>query len=185
MIGFSGPRNRPRRATSTRNGDETVNIVNKLSDVIAYVLQRIVALVIFAMFVLNLVQIVARYVAQYSIIWLNDVIILSLLWMCCLGIPWLWLTRKHLVMDALDKYLPPKGLAYLQVFNSVLAAVFAVLLTISALSAYEINYGMIASAAGFDESIRYIPFIVSGVLWVICSILDLIRAIWEVKHFGD
>ena len=162
-----------------------MEVVNKLSNAISAVLQRIVAIVIFLMFVLNLIQIVTRYVAQYSIIWLNDAIILSLLWMCCLGIPWLWLTRKHLVMDALDKYLPKKGLTYLQVFNSALATVFAVLLTISAYSAYQLNSGIIASAAGFDESVRYVPFIVSGVLWVVCAILDLIRAVKEVKGFGN
>ena len=157
-------------------------MLDKLSNWIAYILQRVVALIIFLLFVLNLVQVVLRYVMKTGILWANDAIILGLLWMCCLGVPWLWLTRQHIVMDAVDAYLSPKVLKYLQIMNSVLATICSVMLTMSAVAAYRVNTGFIATAAGFDESLRYLPFIVCGVLWFVCAIIDFLKGIQEVRR---
>ena len=152
-------------------------IRNKLS----FIMQVFMACMIGGLLTLNLTQVLTRYLIKYTIVWLNDLNIFFLLWLTCIALPWLWLNRKHLMMDYADKIIPPAVMRILQHIIGVAAAIMAVGLTVSAVSAYKANCGLVATTLGWDEGARYLPFIVCGVLWFICAVLDEIRRISDEK----
>ncbi|GAA6297022.1 hypothetical protein F220043C3_54560 [Enterocloster asparagiformis] len=155
-----------------------------ISKKLSFALQSVIALILFLLVTLNVVQVVTRYVVNFVIIWLNDAVILGLLWMCALGLPWLWLERKHLMMDYADKFFSRALMKKIELITDVLAIVAAVLLTMASLAAFRSNSGFVATAMGYDESFRYVPFITSGILWVICALIDLLKRIKEARNHG-
>ncbi|GEM_PF-5255630 len=154
-------------------------MLDKFRDKLSLAMQVFMACMIGGLLFLNLLQVLTRYLIKYAIVWLNDLNIFVLLWLTCIALPWLWLNRKHLAMDYADKIIPPPAMRILQHAISVAACVVAVGLLFSALSAYRSNSGLVATTMGWDESARYIPFIVCAVLWFICAVLD------ELKRIAD
>lgn len=112
-----------------------------ISKKLSFALQSVIALILFLLVTLNVVQVVTRYVVNFVIIWLNDAVILGLLWMCALGLPWLWLERKHLMMDYADKFFSRALMKKIELITDVLAIVAAVLLTMASLAAIPKQLG--------------------------------------------
>ena len=154
-------------------------MLDKFRDKLSWVMQAFMACMIGGLLFLNLLQVLTRYLIKYAIVWLNDLNIFVLLWLTCIPLPWLWLNRKHLAMDYADKIIPAPAMRILQHVISVAACVVAVGLLFSSLSAYRSNSGLVATTMGWDESARYLPFIVCAVLWFICAVLD------ELKRIAD
>ena len=154
-------------------------MLDKFRDKLSWVMQAFMACMIGGLLFLNLLQVLTRYLIKYAIVWLNDLNIFVLLWLTCIALPWLWLNRKHLAMDYADKIIPAPAMRILQHVISVAACVVAVGLLFSSLSAYRSKSGLGATTMGWDESARYLPFIVCAVLWFICAVLD------ELKRIAD
>lgn len=152
-------------------------IYNKL----AKLMQVCMACLIGALLVLNLTQVVTRYFIKFTIVWLNDLNIFFLLWLTCIALPWLWLNRKHLAMDYADKIIPAPVMRVLQHIIAAAAMVVAVGLCISASAAMKSNSGLVATTLGWDESMRYLPFVICAILWFICALIDEMRRIRDEK----
>ena len=156
-------------------------MLDRISEIISNTLQRLIAVIIAILFAVNLLQVIARYVANHAFVWVNDVTIVGLLWMVSFACPWLWLIRRHLQMDFADAFIPRKVMRVVEIIVGVAAIIMAGMLTVSAVAAFKVNTGFVASVIGFDESFRYVPFIISGILWVICGLLDLVK---RLRDFG-
>lgn len=146
-------------------------------------MQVFMACMIGGLLVLNLAQVLTRYLIKYTIVWLNDINIFLLLWLTCIAMPWLWLNRKHLAMDYADKLIPPGIMGILQHVTGAAAGLMSIGLFMSAVKAFQANRGLVATTLGWEDSFRYLPFIVSALLWLLCIVLDEIRRILEGR--GD
>ena len=148
---------------------------------LSFVMQLCMACLIGALLALNLLQVTTRYFIKYTLVWLNDLNIFFLLWLTCIALPWLWLNRKHLAMDYADKLIPKPVMRVLQHIIAFAAMIVSVGFFFSARSAAASNTGLVATSLGWDESMRYVPFMVCAVLWFICSALDEVRRIRDEK----
>lgn len=148
---------------------------------LSLIMQVCMACLIGGLLTLNLVQVTTRYFIKFTILWLNDLNIFFLLWLTCIALPWLWLNRKHLAMDYADKLIPPAVMRVLQHIIAIAACVVSVGLLMSARSAYRSNSGLVATTLGWDESARYLPFIVCAVLWFVCAVIDEARRIRDER----
>lgn len=156
-------------------------MLERIREKMSFLMQVFMACMIGGLLTLNLMQVLTRYLIKYTIVWLNDMNIFFLLWLTCMALPWLWLNRKHLAMDYADKIIPAGIMRVLQHIISIAACLIAVGLFLSASSAYRANTGLVATTMGWDESARYLPFIVCAVLWLICTVLDEMIRIREEK----
>lgn len=156
-------------------------MLDKISTIISNTLQRLIAVIIAILFAVNLIQVIARYVANHAFVWVNDVTIVGLLWMVSFACPWLWLIRRHLQMDFADAFIPRSVMRVVELVVGVAAIVMGGMLTVSAVEAFKVNTGFVASVIGFDESFRYVPFIICGILWVVCGLLDLAKRLRDFR----
>lgn len=156
-------------------------MLEKIYEKLSWILQVCMAVMIGALLALNLTQVVTRYFIKYTIVWLNDLNIFFLLWLTCIALPWLWLRRKHLMMDYADKIIPKPAMRVLEHVIAFMAMGVSVGLMVSASMAVKSNTGFVATTLGWDEGVRYVTFIVCGGLWLVCAIIDELRRIRDAK----
>ena len=144
-------------------------------------LQVCIALIIFTLVALNGIQVILRYATKSGIVWANDFQVYCLYVIVSLSIPYLWLERKHVVMDYADKIFSPKVLEWLARICDVWACGIGSLMFYSAYRAFLSNRGMITNSLGYDESLVYLPFMIGAVPWVFSAVIDLIKRFKEGK----
>ena len=139
------------------------------------VLQLLISFGLLGLVCINICQVITRYTVDIVVLWIEDVTVLTMLWMGSLGVGWLWAKHELLSMDVAD-YIFPK--AVLHVFDYILEylglGVGVGLVYISART-YRVNSGLVIAMTRFDEKMRYLPMIVGGVLIFISSVLRLIE----------
>ena len=78
-------------------------------------------------FVLGIAQVFWRWILRDPIVWSEELIQLTYVWICYLG--WTIAERKdsHIRITAVSNLLPTGAQKYLQIFNHILCIVFSVL----------------------------------------------------------
>ena len=119
-------------------------------------------------------QVLGRYVFKHTFFWVEEISVMGVAWMAAIGVPWMWLERGHIAVDALDSLLSDRARAVLDVVIHIAAAAVGIILLYSGLKAIRLNSGFVLSVLKFDESVRYyyIPFM--GVMLTVSSAINLI-----------
>lgn len=131
-------------------------------------------------FVINVAQVVKRYILGSSFIWVEEISRVAQIWMVCLAISITWCMTRHIVLESIVKLLPDKIQYYLVVFNSFLSTIFTLVMTIEG---YIITNGASVSwaASGVPVKLIYLSIPVGFALFTIRQALMTITYIKEHK----
>lgn len=152
-----------------------MKFLNKTEAVICTAIEVIVGLIVFAMVSINVLQVITRYFVDKVITWIEDVSILGVLCIASLGVAYAWFKGEHLIMDITDEIYSEKVKKIFWVLCQVVAVVAAGKLVQLGIYNAQLNLGVKATGLQYDESLRYIPLIVCGVLLVIAAVINLAK----------
>lgn len=148
-------------------------MVERVKSKIAQVLMSMIAIGLFSLTVLAVLQVVTRYFVDVTIIWIEEVSIYILSWMAAAGVPWMWLKEGHIRMDVLNIYLPQKVLNGMDLFINLMGIVMGAALVRTGWITIGVNKGYTLSIIGIDEGFRYYPLVFCGVLFAACAAIKL------------
>ena len=158
-----------------KDRDVFMKSLNKIEAVICATIRLIVGVIVFFMVGINVLQVVTRYFVDKVITWIEDVSILSVLCIAALGVSYAWLKGEHLIMDITDELYPEKLKKALWIICQLVAVVAGVKLAQLGIYNAELNLGVKATGLRYDESLRYIPLIVCGVLLAVAAVINLAK----------
>ena len=128
---------------------------------------------VIAMTGLAVLQVILRYVFAASLIWVEEVSVIIMLWMTWLGVTVLWLTRSHIAVDFLTGRLSQRtNRALVVIFNGIAIIVAGGLLWASR-ETLSTMVGMELDTLAIDLSIKYYPVPVGAVGLALAAFLDL------------
>jgi len=126
-----------------------------------------------AMTGLAVLQVVLRYVFASSLIWVEEVSVIIMLWMTWLGVSVLWLTQSHIAVDFLTGRLSQRINRVLAViFNGIAIIIAGAILWVSR-ETLSTMVGMELDTLAIDLSIKYYPVPVGAVGLGLAALLDL------------
>ena len=155
-------------------------LLDKTEAIICTAIEFIVGLIVISMVSINVLQVVTRYFVDKVITGIEDVSILGVLCIASLGVAYAWLKGEHLIMDITDEIYPDKVKKVLWVICQIVAIVAGVKLVQLGIYNAQLNLGVKATGLQYDESLRYIPLVVCGVLLAIAAIINLAKE-WVMR----
>ena len=157
-------------------------MLRKLSNGISVTLQSLIAIMLFGVMAINVLQVFTRYVFDIIVLWVEDVSTLSLCYMVSFGIPWLWLQKDHIFMDVLDIIVSKKVIDILKDIIEVAGLIGGIILTYIAVKTVSVNAGYKYSVLRYDEAIRYVPLLIAGIGMILASIINILIRIQDVRE---
>lgn len=120
-------------------------------------------ILLFGIFVLGVAQIFRRWILNNPIVWSEELIQLTYVWICYLG--WVIAERKdsHIRITAICNMLPIQVQKWLQLFNHILCILFSVLM---------VYYGIELVGMGLKRtavSMQWLNFSIVYVMGPICN----------------
>ena len=150
-------------------------MIERVEGKIAKILMYFIAIGLFSLTALAILQVVTRYFVDVTIIWIEEISIYILSWMAAAGVPWMWLKDGHIRMDVLNIYLPKRVLYAMDLFINLMGIVMGVALARTGWITIGVNKGYTLSIVGIDEGFRYYPLVFCGVLFAACAAIKLIE----------
>lgn len=99
-----------------------------LNKAIARLEEGLIALLLGAMTVITFVQVVARYVFNYSFVWALELVTFLFAWLIFLGISYGVKVGAHIGVEALPQALPPKARRVVGAIAALLCMAYCVIL---------------------------------------------------------
>jgi TRAP-type C4-dicarboxylate transport system permease small subunit len=128
---------------------------------------------VIAMTGLAVLQVVLRYVFAASLIWVEEVSVIIMLWMTWLGVTVLWLTQSHIAVDFLTSRLSQRtNRALVMIFNGIAIIIAGAILWASR-ETLSTMVGMELDTLAIDLSIKYYPVPIGAVGLGLAAFLDL------------
>ena len=150
------------------------------------VLRIICSLLLLAMVVFAILQVVTRYFIAVTVIWVEELSIYLMSWLCALGIGWVWMEKGgHIKMDVLEHVLPIKAIRIMDVGIDGIAAVLGFFVLRVGLITYDVNRGYSMSTMGLKECDRFLPIIVAGIILSASACMMLIEHVYLLKNGGE
>lgn len=157
-------------------------MIERVEGKIAKILMYFIAIGLFSLTALAILQVITRYFVDVTIIWIEEISIYILSWMAAAGVPWMWLKEGHIRMDVLNIYLPKQVLYVMDLFINLMGIVMGIALARTGWITIGVNKGYTLSIVGIDEGFRYYPLVFCGVLFSICAVIKLAE---QLKGKGD
>lgn len=141
------------------------------------VLVAICAVICFVILAMNVIQCILRYLTDASFYYSEDVTVFGMLWIMGLGISIGWMNREHLLINLIDRFISDRGMEILLFMLDFIGVAVGVAMTYFGRLSQIMNTGLVMSVVGVDESFRYWPLIVGGVLNAIAATVCIIEQI--------
>lgn len=155
----------------------------KIGRLICTFFKWIMAVMLFVMVFLAALQVITRYFIAVTIIWVEELSIYIMSWMCAIGISWIWMeNNSHIRMDIVDNILPKKTLLVMDVVIDLVMAVVSVAVIRIGIKTWTVNHGMVMSVINLDEGDRYLPVIVGGILLLFATLYMSVEHIYRLTH---
>lgn len=119
--------------------------------------------------VINVVNVVVRYLTSASFTYTEDITVISMLWIMGLGVSVGWINREHLLINLIDQFLSQRGMERLLLFQDIVGVAAGVAMIWLGRMSQAANTGFVQSVIGFDESFRYWPVLVGGGLLIVAA----------------
>ena len=147
--------------------------MTRIRKVVVRCLSAALGTCVMAMTGLAVLQVVLRYVFASSLIWVEEVSVIIMLWMTWLGVSVLWLTQSHIAVDFLSGRLSQRINRVLAViFNGIAIIIAGAILWVSR-ETLSTMVGMELDTLAIDLSIKYYPVSVGAVGLGLAALLDL------------
>lgn len=130
------------------------------------------------------VQVVLRYLFNYSLSWSEEIARYLIVWFVFIGSSIAVREKAHATMDALVTYLPQTGKRIFSLLANLVSIVFCVLLVWSGSSMVSgvMEFGTVTPSTGMPMYIPYLALPVGACLMLIRFLQLLIQ---DVKSFGS
>ena len=158
----------------------------KVRGILCSILKTVCAALLLAMVLLAVLQVVTRYFISVTVIWVEELSIYLMGWLCALGIGWVWMEKGgHIKMDVLEHVLPASIIRWMDVVIDSVVAVLGCLVIRVGIKTYTVNKGYSMSTMGLKECDRFLPIIVGGVLLSLCALIMLVEHIHQIRTGGE
>ena len=147
-----------------------LSALQKFKKIFTDVIVWICAVICLGILALNFYNVIARYLLGGAFIYTEDITVIGMLWIMGLGVSVGWMNREHLLISLIDSILKPKAMEILMFVLDIVGIGAGIGMVYLGRITQSINKGLTQSAIGFDESFRYWPVIVGGVLLIIAAI---------------
>ncbi len=137
-------------------------------------LQLVLATLLTALILLEVVQVLLRYFFAGGLVWGRDVSTLALFSIAWLGAPLAWLKAQHIAVDLWPGL--KLGRRTLQSAINLVALIFCGVLLTFALQAYEAFSFIELPSLGVAASVKFLPILVGTVLLAVAAFLNLVFA---------
>lgn len=154
----------------------------RLLNFILSVLEKLCVVFMAVMVVIIFSQAFARYVLGVSILWSEQIAILSMVWITFLGSAIAWRGDSNIRVDFFLRLLPKKLKAYVEVFNYIICIIFLVILAYYSIQVIELTATQINPISGLPNSLFYLPILISSILMVTYLSLLTIHKIYDEKR---
>jgi C4-dicarboxylate transporter, DctQ subunit len=130
------------------------------------------------------VQVVLRYVFNYSLSWSEEAARYLIVWFVFIGSSIAVREKAHATMDALVTYLPEKGKRIFSILANTISILFCVVLIWSGIQIVSgvVEFGTVTPAIGLPMYLPYLAIPVGAALMLI-RFLQLI--VQDIKSFGS
>ena len=147
--------------------------MTRIRSVVVRCLSAALGTCVMAMTGLAVLQVVLRYVFASSLIWVEEVSVIIMLWMTWLGVTVLWLTQSHIAVDFLTGRLSQRTNRALVVIFDGIAIIIAGALLWASRETLSTMVGMELDTLAIDLSIKYYPVPVGAIGLGLAALLDL------------
>jgi TRAP-type C4-dicarboxylate transport system permease small subunit len=147
--------------------------MTRIRNVVVRCLSAALGTCVMAMTGLAVLQVVLRYVFASSLIWVEEVSVIIMLWMTWLGVTVLWLTQSHIAVDFLTGRLSQRTNRALVVIFDGIAIIIAGAILWASRETLSTMVGMELDTLAIDLSIKYYPVPVGAVGLGLAALLDL------------
>lgn len=143
-------------------------------------LQFVIGLCVTTLVGLALCQVVLRYVFGASLIWVEEISVMIMIWMAWLGASLLWLNGSHICLDIITAMFSTRAKCVFASLMDVLMLMAAVALFLVSIETVRAFAGLELSALSIDLSIKYYPVPIGAVVLFFAALLNL----WN-RHRGE
>ena len=147
--------------------------MTQFRNVVVRILSAALGTCVIAMTGLAVLQVVLRYVFASSLIWVEEVSVIIMLWMTWLGVTVLWLTQSHIAVDFLTSRFSQSTNRALAVIFDGIAIIIAVAFLYASRETLSTMVGMELDTLAIDLSIKYYPVPVGAAGMGLAALLDL------------
>lgn len=155
----------------------------KLKKYICNLFRILMGTCLFVLVALATVQVITRYFVAVTIIWVEELSIYLMTWMCAIGVAWIWLENcSHIRMDVLDNVLPKRVIQYMDAGIDIITALLGFATMRVGIKTYSVNAGNVMSVINLDEGDRYLPVIVGGVLLMLAALYALVEHFYLLRN---
>jgi len=145
------------------------------------IMSLIVAAILIVIVCINGIQVVCRYVLNYSFPWVIEVSILLFMWMVFLGATVAVKKNEHIRVVFLEEKLPLKKRISLDIFVNICVIAFLILLVIKGMEAVHGRMGIMFTGVRLSTAYAYMAVPVCSALMVFYMIKKIINKFLKVK----
>ena len=150
-------------------------MLEKTKKAICLTCKIIITVILVGVTAMTVFQVFSRYLFKHYYYPREELSVIALIYAVGFGVPWMWLERSHISMDAIDNILTEKGKKILTFIINILALFVGGCLTWSGIKAVKVNHNFVYTTLGIDESLRYVPLVIMGVMLIVSTVIVLIE----------
>lgn len=155
--------------------------LEKFKSIYTRIVVAICAVICTVILLVDVFQVLSRYVINAGFVFAEDVAVFGMLWMMALGISIGTINHEHLLINIIDSIISPKTKKIVVFAVDIVLVVAGIMMTWVGILSANANKGFVQSMLGIDEYYRYLPVIVGGILTVIAAVECVVEQILRWK----
>jgi len=157
--------------------------LKKINHLLNYLEEYVAGISLVFTSLLVFVQVVLRYMFNYSLSWSEEISRYLIIWFVFIGSSIAVREKAHATMDALTTYLPPKGKRIFSIIANLISISFCVILITSGSTIVSsvMEFGNVTPSIGLPMFIPYLALPVGASLMLIRFLQLLID---DIKNFN-
>ena len=155
--------------------------LEKFKSIYTKIFVAICAVICIVILLVDVFQVLSRYVINAGFVFAEDVSVFGMLWMMALGISIGTINHEHLLINIIDSIINPKTKKIVMFAVDIVLIVAGIMMTWVGILSANANKGFVQSMLGIDEFHRYMPVIVGGVLTVVAAVECVVEQILRWK----
>ncbi|KGQ37304.1 C4-dicarboxylate ABC transporter permease [Gallibacterium genomosp. 1] len=149
----------------------------KLSKILDKTLKYLSILALVTMISLVFFNAVLRYFFDSGIAWSEEFARICFVYMIFLGIILVAKEKKHLTVDIIISYLPPRYKILFNIISDILILISTSFLALGAYQLMILTYSQKMPATGISSSFLYVIALLSAIIYFILITIDLLKSV--------
>jgi TRAP-type C4-dicarboxylate transport system permease small subunit len=155
--------------------------IKSILDKFCYILKWIAGILLLAMLAITFIQVVLRYVFKNPFSWAEEVTLAMLIWFGYITIALVVREDEHMAIGFLYNMSGKKMRLLLDSVRHILMIFFSVLMAKYGAEMINNALGKVLPASKISRSLLYVPFMLSGILIALFSLIHLINLFIQLQ----